>query len=139
MTLDLASAIAFTTTYARVLDRHRLRLLLDPGDHAATVQVLDALAAYRNADGGYGWGLEPDLRSTESQPGPALHAFEVWVEAGSQRGPETVARRSGAGESGLRHGRFEQFDRIAGRVVDQDLLAADAGNDVVAEVHPVLS
>jgi hypothetical protein len=39
--------------------------------------VLAALSAYRNPDGGYGWGLEPDLRATESQPGAALHAFEV--------------------------------------------------------------
>src|SRR5207249_4235117 len=29
--------------------------------------------------------------------------------------------------------RLEQFDRIARRVVDQDLLAADAGDDLVAE------
>lgn len=28
---------------------------------------------------------------------------------------------------------FEEFDRIAGRVVEKDLLAAEAGDDVVAE------
>jgi hypothetical protein len=39
-----------------------------------------ALDAYRNPDGGYGWGLEPDLRSPESQPGAAHHAFEVFEE-----------------------------------------------------------
>lgn len=88
MTVDLNAIVSFTATHARVLDRHRLRLLLDPDDTAADTQALDALAAYRNADGGYGWGLEPDLRSTESQPGPALHAFEVWTDAGSRQGPE---------------------------------------------------
>jgi hypothetical protein len=88
MTIDLAAAVGFTATHARVLDRHRLRVLLDPDDRAAARQALDALAGYRNADAGYGWGLEPDLRSTESQPATALHAFEVWAEVGVRRTPE---------------------------------------------------
>jgi hypothetical protein len=48
---------------------------------------LKALAAKQEADGGYGWGLEPDLRAPESQPGGALHAFEALVDAG----PDTEA------------------------------------------------
>lgn len=48
------------------------------GDVAA---VLAALDAYRNPDGGYGWGLEPDLRDSTSQPGAALHAFEALADA----------------------------------------------------------
>ena len=32
------------------------------------VDALDTLEGYRNDDGGYGWGLEPDLRAPESQP-----------------------------------------------------------------------
>ena len=55
-------------SHARLLDRRRLELLLDGGEPTA---VLAALEAYRNPDGGYGWGLEPDLRATESQPGGA--------------------------------------------------------------------
>ena len=39
-----------------------------------------ALDGYRNSDGGYGWGLEADLRSPESQPGAAAHAFEVFED-----------------------------------------------------------
>jgi hypothetical protein len=46
--------------------------------------------AYRNADGGYGWGLEPDLRSTESQPGGALHAFEAMADAGPVTTPRAA-------------------------------------------------
>jgi hypothetical protein len=42
--------------------------------------VLAAVEGYRNPDGGYGWGLEPDLRSRTSQPGGALHAFEVFAD-----------------------------------------------------------
>src|SRR4029077_17824117 len=39
------------------------------------------------------------------------------------------------GKPGLGDGRLEQLDRVPGRVVDQHLLAAHAGDDVVAEVH----
>jgi hypothetical protein len=77
MNLDLASA--FMTTHARLLDRRRFDLVTGKGDPDA---VLSALAAYRNDDGGYGWALEPDLRSPESQPAGALHAFEVFEEVG---------------------------------------------------------
>jgi hypothetical protein len=45
--------------------------------------VLAAVDGYRNPDGGYGWGLEPDLRAPESQPGGALHALEVFAEVGT--------------------------------------------------------
>jgi hypothetical protein len=46
-----------------------------PGDAA-----LAARSAYGNPDGGYGRGLEPDLRARENQPGAALHAFEVFED-----------------------------------------------------------
>ena len=75
--VDLSAAAAFIATHARVLDRRRFGLLVDDGDAGA---ALAALEAYRNPDGGYGWGLEPDLRSSESQPGGALHAFEVFED-----------------------------------------------------------
>jgi hypothetical protein len=74
MSIDLPAATSFVTTHARILDRRRLRLLLGDGDPEG---VLAALDAYRNLDGGFGWGLEPDLRSAESQPAAGLHAFEV--------------------------------------------------------------
>src|SRR5688572_1508309 len=85
MNIDIDRARDFVTTHARLLDRRRLGLLLDGDDPAG---VLAALDGYRNPDGGYGWGLEPDLRSTESQPGAALHAFEVFAEVA----PETTPR-----------------------------------------------
>ncbi|MBC6458827.1 hypothetical protein [Actinomadura sp. HBU206391] len=75
----LAVASAFMATNARLLDRRRFDLKLD---RCRPEDVLSALAAYRNADGGYGWGLEPDLRARGSQPGAALHAFEVLEEVG---------------------------------------------------------
>ncbi|MCO8274932.1 hypothetical protein M1L60_30520 [Actinoplanes sp. TRM 88003] len=77
MSLDLDAAISFVTTHARVLERRRLRHLLGEG---SADEVLPALDAHRNPDGGYGWALEPDLRSVTSQPVAAMHALEVLAE-----------------------------------------------------------
>ncbi|WP_116452041.1 hypothetical protein [Blastococcus litoris] len=77
MTVDLAAAADFLAGSARVLDRRRFDLLFGDGGPEA---VLAAVDGYRNPDGGYGWGLEPDLRSRTSQPGGALHALEVFAD-----------------------------------------------------------
>ncbi len=79
MTNDIAAAVAFMAGNARLLDRRRLDFLLGTDDAAGVLRALDA---HRNDDGGYGWGLEPDLRAPESQPVGGLHAFEVFDEAG---------------------------------------------------------
>ena len=85
--IDIAAASDFMATHARLLDRRRFDVVVHgaPPDGA-----LAALAAHRNPDGGYGWGLEPDLRSTESQPGPALHAFEVFEDIAPATSPRAV-------------------------------------------------
>ena len=85
MSVDLSAAADFLAGSARLLDRRRFEFLVDGGDPAA---VLAAVDGYRNADGGYGWGLEPDLRSGSSQPGGALHALEVFADVV----PATTAR-----------------------------------------------
>ncbi|MFL6124320.1 hypothetical protein [Actinophytocola sp.] len=79
MTVDLQAAASFLATHGRVVDRRRFEFLFGGG---ASRAVLAAVEGYRNADGGYGWGLEPDLRAPESQPGGALHALEVFAEIG---------------------------------------------------------
>jgi hypothetical protein len=86
--IDLDHVRSFLAGHARVLDRRRFDLVaVAVGDTAARTEAehaaLDALDAYRNPDGGYGWGIEPDLRAPESQPAGALHAFEVMAEAGA--------------------------------------------------------
>ncbi|QYN24190.1 hypothetical protein [Amycolatopsis sp. DSM 110486] len=86
MTVNLAAAASFLATHGRVLDRRRFELLFGEGEGDAEA-VLSAVAAYRNADGGYGWGLEPDLRAPESQPGGALHAFEVFEDIAPKTTP----------------------------------------------------
>ncbi|MEU4560694.1 hypothetical protein AB0F72_20135 [Actinoplanes sp. NPDC023936] len=88
MDLDLDAAVSFVATHARALERRRLAHLLGRGEPEA---VLAALDGYRNPDGGYGWALEPDLRSVTSQPVGAMHALEVCAEIGDT-GPERVPR-----------------------------------------------
>lgn len=79
MPVDLAAAASFLAAHGRLLDRRRFEYLFAKADAGA---VLAAVDGYRNADGGYGWGLEPDLRAPESQPAGALHALEVFAEVG---------------------------------------------------------
>ncbi|NUW41305.1 hypothetical protein [Nonomuraea rhodomycinica] len=92
MSIDLSAAAAFMATHARVLDRRRFTLLtgLLEGARGDAAPVLSALDAYRNADGGYGWGLEPDLRSPGSQPGAAMHAFTVFEDVAPVTDPRAA-------------------------------------------------
>src|SRR5215203_6820824 len=90
MSFDLRAAEEFMAGHARILDRRRLELRIGSGDPAAALAALDG---YRNSEGGYGWGLEPDLHSTESQPGAAHHAFEVFEEIAPATAPQAAALR----------------------------------------------
>lgn len=87
MTVDLLRASSFLAGHGRLLDRRRFELALGDAEPDA---VLAAVDGYRNDDGGYGWGLEPDLRAPESQPGGALHAFEVFAEIAPATTPRAV-------------------------------------------------
>ena len=89
MPIDLPAAASFMTTHARVLDRRRFAVRFAG---AGPDGALGALEGYRNADGGYGWGLEPELRVPESQPGGALHAFEVFEDIAPSRRARTPSR-----------------------------------------------
>ncbi|WSQ12210.1 hypothetical protein OG604_33105 [Streptomyces sp. NBC_01231] len=81
----LARAEHFVWLTARVLEQrlfayHFLNGSADP--------VETALDAYRNADGGYGHALEPDLRGPVSQPlhtGHALRVLDAIGRCGGQR------------------------------------------------------
>jgi hypothetical protein len=64
-TPDIEAAAQFLAANARVLERRRFERLLHGG---APGPVRDAVAAYRNADGGFGHALEPDGRCPGSQP-----------------------------------------------------------------------
>ena len=69
-----ARARDFVLSNARLLDRRLFAYLFEDGPREA---VLDALRAYRNADGGFGNALEPDKRCPESQPVDAEVALEI--------------------------------------------------------------
>ncbi|MGO3361282.1 MAG: hypothetical protein ACTIL2_02450 [Corynebacterium sp.] len=88
MSIDRHRAATFMASQARVLDRRRFEVITTDSD-AARKAIITGLDAHRNSDGGYGWGLEPDLRAQESQPAGALHAFEALVTAGPLTSPHT--------------------------------------------------
>jgi hypothetical protein len=75
---DLAAAEQFLAGHARVLDRRRFERLFADGEAGP---VRDAVAAYRNADGGLGQGLEPDGRGPGSQPPAVAMGLRVLDEA----------------------------------------------------------
>jgi hypothetical protein len=82
--VDLDAAERFVLANARLLDRHRLAVLLHGASPAPVVRTLHA---YRNPDGGFGHALEPDVRAPESEPASTLHALEVLAEIGTLEDP----------------------------------------------------
>ncbi len=75
---DLDAAEQFTAASARVLDRRRFERLFRAGDAGP---VRDAVAAYRNPDGGFGHGLEPDGRTPATQPAAIELGLRILDEA----------------------------------------------------------
>lgn len=98
---DIDAATQFIAGHARVVDRRRFERLFGGGEAGP---VRDAVAAYRNPDGGFGHGLEPDGRTPASQP-PAvelalriLDECDAWDEdlvAGACRWLEATAPAEG--------------------------------------------
>lgn len=75
---DFDAAASFIAANARVLDGRRFERLFQSGDAGP---VRDAVAGYRNADGGFGHALEPDLRDPASQPAATEMALRMLDEA----------------------------------------------------------
>jgi hypothetical protein len=73
------SARDFVIKNARIIDRHLFDVLFCNGDGMA---VATALKAYRNPDGGFGYGLEPDKRCPASLPVDIQVAYEYLDRAG---------------------------------------------------------
>ena len=74
----MQAAEQFLAANARVLDRRRFERQFRGGDAGP---VRDAVAAYRNPDGGFGHALEPDGRCAGSQPLAIDFALRVLLEA----------------------------------------------------------
>jgi hypothetical protein len=83
MSQILESARTFVLSNARLLERHLFAFLFQQGnpDHVRT-----ALLAYQNADGGFGNALEPDKRTTSSQPIDQEIALRVLDDIGFDTG-----------------------------------------------------
>jgi hypothetical protein len=77
---DIQAAEQFLAAGARVLERRRFERLFRGG---GADPVRDAVAAYRNPDGGFGHALEPDGRCPGSQPLAIDFALRVLLEAGA--------------------------------------------------------
>jgi hypothetical protein len=77
-TPDLNAAAGFVAANARVIDRRRFQRLFEDGP---ATPVRDAVAAYRNDDGGFGQALEPDCRAPGSQPLAVEMALRIMDEA----------------------------------------------------------
>lgn len=85
----MADAEEFVFSHGRLLERRGISMLLHGGGMDG---VLAALGAYRNPDGGFGHGLEPDVRSPHSEPLATLTALDLlagwnlpdhpWVRSG---------------------------------------------------------
>jgi hypothetical protein len=73
-TPDFDTAADFLAAQARVLDRRVFQRLFTGGGSGP---VRDAVAAYRNADGGFGHALEPDCRTAASQPAAVEMALRI--------------------------------------------------------------
>lgn len=89
MPIDQHAASTFMATHARPLDRLRFGCLVGTAGDAPA--LLAATDGYRLPDGGYGRGLEPDLRSATAQPAGALHAFEAMADAAPLTTPHATA------------------------------------------------
>jgi hypothetical protein len=81
---DLDAAATFIWTNARLLDRHRFAHLFMGEDPEP---VMRTLRAYRNADGGFGHAIEPDLRGPVSQPIGVYTALDIVAEVGATDDP----------------------------------------------------
>jgi len=93
--IDVDAAEGFVRREARLLDLRRFERAFaarpggdgaavptDPDDGEHRAAVLAALLAYANPDGGFAGILEPDLRTTRSQPQAAELALRVLDELG---------------------------------------------------------
>lgn len=69
----------FILTNARMIERRLFEFYFENGSNKG---VYHAVYAYRNADGGFGHGMEPDTASPESQPLFSIMALEILDEVG---------------------------------------------------------
>ena len=87
-----ARARIFLTTQARPLEATLFRAHFE---HGALDEVVAQLLPYQNADGGFGRGLEPDLRTPRSSAVATTVAFQIVRETGIDARHPLVERAVG--------------------------------------------
>jgi hypothetical protein len=75
-----AAGRAFLEREGRLIERRLAAALFDGGPAEA---VVDTLRGYRNPDGGFGHGLEPDKRCPDSLPIDVEGALDILITAGA--------------------------------------------------------
>lgn len=86
-TKEFKAAERFMQRNARPLDMAMWNMRYHGG---SIEKVLNALAAFQNEDGGFGWGLECDSLNPESSPMQTLTACGVLREAGFEDGSHPI-------------------------------------------------
>lgn len=86
-TKEFKAAEGFILRNARPLDMAMWRYLFHGGSRE---EVLEALAAYQNPDGGFGWGLECDSLNPNSAPIQTLTACGALKEIGFEDGNHPI-------------------------------------------------
>jgi len=84
-----ATAQAYLAWHGRPLDQARWSYCFADGPPA---DVLTALSIFQNADGGFGHGLEPDIRTPASSVIATSVAFQILREIGATAGEPVVQR-----------------------------------------------
>ncbi|BAO77296.1 hypothetical protein [Winogradskyella sp. PG-2] len=69
----------FILSNARMIERRLFEFYFENGNNEG---VFHSVYAYRNSDGGFGHGMEPDTASPESQPLFSIMALEILDEVG---------------------------------------------------------
>lgn len=79
----------YLTTYGRAVDQARFAFFFEEGKANA---VLRALEPYQNQDGGFGHGLEPDLRTAASSAVATQQGLNMLREVGADSSEPMVQR-----------------------------------------------
>ncbi len=93
MTVNIEAARTFVRTNARVIERRLAEFHLD-GDVNAATAAIAGLEAYRNADHGFGHGLEPDALAPDSQPLAVDCAFDILHQIAQATSDPTTRSRA---------------------------------------------
>ncbi|WP_020519746.1 hypothetical protein [Catelliglobosispora koreensis] len=78
--MTLRRGLEFIEREARLIERRLAAVVFGDGDASG---VVDAVRAYRNGDGGFGHGLEPDTRCPASLPVYVELALDALLAAGA--------------------------------------------------------